>query len=99
MRRTAVEKLGINTALLIAQLLNVILLVWLLTRFLYQPVLNMLNERTKRIQDSLRDTDQVKEQLANARRDYDAEIGKHARRQPPSSRRRRSAPSRKRSKL
>lgn len=70
------EKLGINWALLIAQLFNVILLVWLLTRFLYRPVLNMLNERTRRIQESLQDAEKVKEQLANARRDYDAELAK-----------------------
>ncbi|MFO7169695.1 MAG: F0F1 ATP synthase subunit B [Chloroflexota bacterium] len=70
------EKLGINWALLIAQLFNVILLVWLLTRLLYRPVLNMLNERTRRIQESLQDAERVKEQLANARRDYDAELAK-----------------------
>ena len=70
------EKLGINWALLIAQLFNVILLVVLLSRLLYRPVLNMLNERTQRIQDSLRDAEQVKQQLANAKRDYDAEIAK-----------------------
>jgi F-type H+-transporting ATPase subunit b len=49
---------------------------WLLQRFLYKPVLNMLNERTRRIQDSLQQAEQVKQQLANARRDYDAEIAK-----------------------
>lgn len=68
------EKLGINWALLIAQLLNVILVIWLLSRLLYQPVLNMLNERTKRIQDSLQEAEQVKQQLANAKRDYEAEL-------------------------
>src|SRR5438045_4744697 len=75
-RRTALEKLGINPGLLIAQLINVVLLVWLLTRFLYRPVLNMLNERTRRIQDSLKETEQVKEQLANAKQDYDAELAR-----------------------
>jgi len=71
-----VEKLGINWGLLIAQIFNVVLLVWLLTRFLYRPVLNMLNERTRRIQDSLKETEQVKEQLANAKQDYDAELAR-----------------------
>jgi F-type H+-transporting ATPase subunit b len=71
-----VEKLGINWGLLIAQIFNVALLVWLLTRFLYQPVLNMLNERTRRIQESLRDAEQVKEQLAHAKQDYDAELAR-----------------------
>ncbi|NWG19607.1 MAG: F0F1 ATP synthase subunit B [Chloroflexi bacterium] len=70
------EKLGINWGLLIAQLLNVIFVVWLLTMFLYRPILNMLNQRTSRIQEGLQDAEKVKEQLANARRDYDAELAK-----------------------
>jgi len=69
-----VEKLGINFGLLVAQLFNVILIVTLLTMFLYRPVLNMLNERTRRIQDSLKDAEQVKEQLARANQDYDAKL-------------------------
>ena len=68
------EKLGINWGLLIAQIFNVVLLVWLLTRFLYRPVLNMLNERTRRIQESLKETEQVKEQLARANQDYDQKL-------------------------
>jgi F-type H+-transporting ATPase subunit b len=71
-----VEKLGINWPLLIAQIANVALLVWLLSTFLFKPVLNMLNERTKRIQDGLGDSDKIKEQLASAKRDYDAELMK-----------------------
>jgi F-type H+-transporting ATPase subunit b len=35
-----------------------------------------LNERSKRIQESLGDSDKVKDQLASAKRDYDAEIVK-----------------------
>jgi F-type H+-transporting ATPase subunit b len=71
-----VEKLGINWGLLIAQIFNVVLLVWLLARYLYQPVLNTLNERTRRVQESLRDAEQVKEQLARAKQDYDAELAR-----------------------
>ncbi|GAB4198532.1 MAG: F0F1 ATP synthase subunit B [Roseiflexaceae bacterium] len=70
------ERLGINWGLLIAQIFNVALLVWLLTRYLYQPILRMLNERTERIQQSLRDADQVKQQLANAKQSYDAELAR-----------------------
>ena len=70
------EKLGINWGLLIAQIFNVVLLVWLLTRYLYRPVLNMLNERTRRVQESLRDADLVKEQLAHAKQDYDTELAR-----------------------
>jgi F-type H+-transporting ATPase subunit b len=71
-----VEKLGINWGLLIAQLFNVGLMLWLLTRYLYRPVLNMLNERTRRIQESLQDAERVKEQLASAKQDYDAELAR-----------------------
>lgn len=70
------EKLGINWGLLIAQLINVVFVVWLLTAFLYRPILNMLNQRTNRIQEGLQDAEKVREQLANAKRDYDAELAK-----------------------
>lgn len=70
------ERLGINWALLIAQIFNVVLLVWLLTRFLYRPVLNMLNERTQRIQDSLQEADKARQQLASAQADREVELGK-----------------------
>ena len=68
------EKLGINWGLLVAQLFNVVLVVWMLSMLLYRPVLNMLNERTRRIQDSLKEAEQVKEQLARANQDYDAKL-------------------------
>lgn len=70
------EALGISWGSLVAQLFNVIILIWLLSLLLYKPVLNALNERTRRIQESLREADQVKEQIARAKQDYDAEIAK-----------------------
>lgn len=70
------EGLGINWGLLIAQIFNVVILVWLLSRFLYQPVLRMLNERTERIQNSLREADQVKSQVARAQQDYEAQVAR-----------------------
>lgn len=70
------EKLGINWPLLVAQIINVALLVWLLSSLLFKPVVNMLNERTKRIQEGLGDSDKIKDQLASIKRDYDAEIAK-----------------------
>ena len=70
------EKLGINWPLLVAQIVNVVLLVWILRALIFTPVLNMLNERTKRIQDGLGDSDKIKDQLASIKRDYDAEIVK-----------------------
>jgi F-type H+-transporting ATPase subunit b len=71
-----VEKLGINWGLLIAQIFNVAILLWLLTRYLYRPVLNMLNERTRRVQEGLQNAERIKEQLARAKQDYDAELAR-----------------------
>ncbi len=70
------EALGINLPKLLYQIINFALLIWILWALLYQRVLAMLNERTARIEQSLKEADQVKQQLANAKRDYDAEIAK-----------------------
>ncbi|MCD6550312.1 F0F1 ATP synthase subunit delta [bacterium] len=42
-------ELGIDLKLLIAQIINFVVLLWLLKRFLYQPILEILEERTKKI--------------------------------------------------
>lgn len=70
------EALGFNLYLFLAQLINFGVVVGLLTYLLYKPVMKMLNDRTQRIEQSLKDAEQVKLQLANAKRDYDAEIAK-----------------------
>jgi F-type H+-transporting ATPase subunit b len=71
-----VERLGINWPLLIAQIFNVALVVWLVRSFLMTPILNMLNERTKRIQDSLAEADRMKAQVADSRKAYESELAK-----------------------
>jgi F-type H+-transporting ATPase subunit b len=68
------EKLGINVPLLVSQLLNFTLIMLLLRAFLYQPILNALAERTKRIQESAENAEQVRQQLARAKEDYDAQL-------------------------
>ena len=70
------EKLGINWGLLIAQIFNVIFLVWMLSRFLFNPLINLLAERTKRVEESLREADKVREQMATQRKENEAEQAK-----------------------
>ncbi len=70
------EKLGINWSLLIAQIVNVALLLWMLSSFLFKPIIAMLNERTKRVQESLAEADKMKSQIADSRKAYDAEIAR-----------------------
>jgi F-type H+-transporting ATPase subunit b len=44
----------------VAQAINFLILVWLLKRFLYKPILNAINEREKRIAENLADANDLK---------------------------------------
>jgi F-type H+-transporting ATPase subunit b len=48
----------------VAQAVNFLLLVWLLKRFLYKPVLAAINEREKRIATQIHDAEKKKEEAA-----------------------------------
>ena len=50
----------INWFTVIAQVINFLILVWLLKRFLYKPVLNAIDEREKKITCQLKDADDKK---------------------------------------
>ena len=69
-------KLGINPYLLVSQIINFGLIAFLLARFLYRPVLNALQNRTARIQESIENAEQVKQQLARAQQDYEAQLAR-----------------------
>jgi F-type H+-transporting ATPase subunit b len=73
---TAIGALGINTVGLAAQIINFLLLMFLLYRFLYRPVLNMLDQRAARVKESMEQAEEVKQQLVRARDDYAAEMKK-----------------------
>ena len=50
----------INWFTVIAQVINFLMLVWLLKKFLYKPILDAVNEREKKITDQLKDADDKK---------------------------------------
>lgn len=58
------EALGINLAQLITQIVGISALLFLLVKFLYRPILKVLDERSARIRESLEAADRVKEQAA-----------------------------------
>ena len=58
------HKLGIDWRLLIAQLVNFLILFFLLKKLLYKPVLDLLERRRVLIADGLRDAERSKERLA-----------------------------------
>ncbi|MEO5995709.1 MAG: hypothetical protein ABIN89_03310 [Chitinophagaceae bacterium] len=60
--------MNINWFTVIAQVINFLILVWLLKKFLYKPILNAVNEREKNIRDQLKD---AVDEKAAAQKDQD----------------------------
>ncbi len=73
-------KLGINPAWLLSQLVNFILLLVILRAFAYKPVLNMLDTRKKKIQESLEYAEKVKREAEGQQKEFDRKL-EEARRQ------------------
>jgi F-type H+-transporting ATPase subunit b len=80
----ALEALGINTTWLLAQIINFGLLVFILSRIAYKPVLNALNTRKQKIQESLDYAESVKKQAAEQQKDFDRKL-EEARREAQSA--------------
>lgn len=57
------EKLGIEPTQLLAQVINFLILFIVLAKFLYKPILNVLDQRKKAIEESLANSQRIKEEL------------------------------------
>ena len=57
------ESLGLDIKLLVAQMINFGLLLVILSKFLYKPVIKLLDERKKKIQESLENSKKIEERL------------------------------------
>lgn len=55
-----------------AQAVNFLILVWLLKRFLYRPVLNAMNRREQRIRDHLAEAERRSAEAEGTRREFEA---------------------------
>ena len=58
--------LGINLPMLLAQIVNFVILFGLLYLVAYKPVIRMLDERSKKVDESMKQTEYIKEQVAHA---------------------------------
>ena len=65
------ETLGIDPWDFFLHTLNFLVLIFLLSRFLYRPVVGMLDERTRRIQESLDAAERARAEVAQADRERD----------------------------
>ncbi len=63
------EGLGVTWSTLVAQLINFVILLGLLYLVAYKPILRMFDERSRRIKESMEQTETIKEQAARADED------------------------------
>ena len=61
------EQLGIKPLSLLAQIVNFLLLLLILWKLLYKPLLKALRDRRERIEKSLKDADQIEQDLKTSR--------------------------------
>ena len=67
------ETFGWNPWLFLSQVISFTIVALLLRRFAYKPILGVLEERRRRIEESLRNAEKIKQELAEAEKRY-AEI-------------------------
>jgi len=60
------QGLGLSVPTLIAQVVTFLILFLLLRLFAYKPLLRMLDERSKKVKDSIEETERIREQAAKA---------------------------------
>ncbi len=53
------DKIGVEPVALLTQILNFLLMVFILTKILYKPILKMLDERKKKIEEGLKYTEKM----------------------------------------
>jgi len=67
-------QLGINLPVLISQLISFLILFGLLIFVAYKPLLKMIDERSKRVKESLEQAEAVKDQSLNAREEVKKQL-------------------------
>jgi F-type H+-transporting ATPase subunit b len=70
----ALQGIGVNVTSIAWHLLNFLLLLFILSRILYRPVVKMLDERAARIRESMELAERVKEQAARAEEEFRARV-------------------------
>jgi F-type H+-transporting ATPase subunit b len=73
------EQLGINPTFLLAQIVNFLVLWFILSRFLFPSVLKTLAERRNRIRDSLTEAERVKQETVATRADFERQVAEERR--------------------
>ncbi len=70
------NQFGVKPLLLAAQVVNFLILLFILKKFLYKPILKVLEERKKRIEDSLRNAETIEKKLLKTQEDSEKILAK-----------------------
>ena len=70
MVRDTAEKFGFNWWLFLSQCISFAIVAFLLQKFAYKPIINVLEERRQRIREGLENAERIKRELAEAEKRY-----------------------------
>ncbi|MEK7158527.1 MAG: F0F1 ATP synthase subunit B [Patescibacteria group bacterium] len=65
------DKFGINFSVLLAQAVNFLIVLVVLYRFAYKPILKILHDRTRTIETSLKNAEKIHQQLGETTKEKD----------------------------
>jgi len=71
-----INEFGINPILLLAQIINFTILVVLLKKLLYKPILKILEERKTKIANSLKDAEEIEKRLLKISQEQESILNK-----------------------
>lgn len=74
-RRTG-DTFGFNSWLFFSQIISFCIVAYLLQKFAYQPILNVLEERRKKIAEGLANAEKIRQQLAESEQRYQEILAK-----------------------
>ncbi len=74
-----VDELGINLPTLLTQVVTFIILLVILRFVAYKPIMRMLDERSRRVKESMEQAESVKEQSARAEEELKKQLGEASR--------------------
>ena len=70
------EQLGVDWGKLIVQAFNFLILLWLLRRFAYKPLLRIMDERSTRIRNDLDEARRLRQEAEHDRETYRTQLGR-----------------------
>lgn len=63
------KNFGIQPILLLAQIVNFLIILFVLKKFFYKPIVKMLDDRKKKIEESIKNADSIEEKLTQTEKE------------------------------